>query len=122
MSSQELEILKEIALYKKTFPCVRCGYCCTKGVCSYALLEVHRLETKGVKKEETGKTCPFLIEDDPELGTFKCELYSQIVEQEENERYPMFGCGCSSPVLNTIREKVIIELTKRAKKKITLRS
>lgn len=75
-------------------PCVKCGYCCSKGPCSYG--------------EWANDKCIFLVVDDPEKGTFVCSKYKQIKEFEKRSQYPMFDCGCSSAMFNDIRANVIM--------------
>lgn len=78
-------------------PCVKCGYCCSKGPCSYS-------------KWDRDK-CAFLVEEDPEKGTFICLIYKEIKEKEKDSRYPMFDCGCSSSMFNNVRANVIKRMT-----------
>jgi len=73
--------------------CIRCGYCCKVGPCSYG--------------ETIEEHCRFLMVDDSELGTYKCLIYKEIKEFEKDETWPMFDCGCSSPLFNTVRNEVI---------------
>jgi hypothetical protein len=44
------------------------------------------------------KQCHFLTPED------KCGKYEEILEKEKNSRFPMMGCGCSSPLCNDRRE------------------
>jgi len=74
--------------------CVQCGYCCSKAPCSYG-------------KVSKDGTCLFLVVEDKELGTFSCCAKKEIEEREKGSKYPMFGCGCSSTLFNTVREEVI---------------
>jgi hypothetical protein len=36
-----------------------------------------------------------------------CKIYDKIAEKEKDSIYPMMGCGCSSTLFNTRRQKVI---------------
>jgi hypothetical protein len=69
----------------KTYPCYQCGYCCTVSNCAY-----------GGWDPEKGQ-CKFLAEDST------CSKYDEIVRHEKNHRFPMMGCGCSSPLCNDRR-------------------
>ena len=79
--------------------CCMCGYCCTVCSCVYGAEVVPRGD--GVALVATRGTCRFLTEDK------KCGKYDEIVEKEKGSRYPMFGCGCSSSLMNTVREAKI---------------
>ena len=79
-------------------PCVRSGFCCKQGICPYG------------EWDEKAHQCKFLQEDDPELGTHFCGKYEEIKKIEKDHRNKMFGCGCSSPLFNNDRDKVIKKL------------
>jgi len=85
--------------YKDRWPCVRCGWCCGVG----------RNEASACAFGEIGEDnkCKYVIEDDPVLGTHKCSQYKEISHLEACSSYPMFGCGCSSPMFNDVRDRVI---------------
>ena len=70
-------------------PCVKCGFCCRQGACSYGRWDASR------------GACAFLTGDD------KCSKYDEIVETEKDSAMPMFGCGCSSPMFNERRNRKI---------------
>lgn len=84
-----------------TVPCVKCGYCCRVGLCSYGEMDA------------IGQ-CQFLKVDDPEMGTWKCARYNEIKRIEENSQYPMFDEYCSGSVLNTVREAIIKKMATSA--------
>lgn len=84
-------------------PCIQCGYCCKKSPCSYA--------------DKKGEHCRFLQVADAELGTYKCLIRKEIKEIEKDERWPMFDCGCSSPLFNTIRNNVIRKQKRKLRKR-----
>ena len=86
-----------------TKECVHCGYCCSKAPCSYG------------KIDKEGR-CLFLIDEDKELCTFYCCVKKEIELRESTPEYSMFGCGCSSPLFNTIREAVVEKLNERSRK------
>ena len=75
--------------------CVKCGYCCKKGLCSYGRYSPGK------------KECLFLEEGNTELGTFICSIHDKIKEHEQDSPYPMFDCGCSSSMFNTVRNAVV---------------
>jgi hypothetical protein len=85
--------------------CVQCGYCCTVRPCVYGAEVVPRGD--GVQLVATRGRCRFLTEDN------KCAKYDEIVEKERGSRYPMFGCGCSSPMFNEVREAKIRQDNRR---------
>jgi hypothetical protein len=70
--------------------CVQCGYCCTKAPCVY-----------GVWWGSGDGKCDFLTQDT------KCAKYNEIREIEASSSHPMFGCGCSSSMFNTVRQAKI---------------
>ena len=72
--------------------CVKCGFCCTQGPCSYG------------SWSPGSKRCVFLTWDT------LCTKYSQIRKIEANSPYPMFGCGCCSPLFNEMREAKLRKL------------
>jgi len=75
--------------------CVRCGYCCSKGVCVNGMLIV------------STQKCAYLKIDDEDLGTFSCTLRDKIIEAEKDSKTPMFDNYCTSSVFNTVRDAVI---------------
>lgn len=77
--------------------CIQCGYCCTVRPCPYGEWD----ENKG--------HCKYLTEDT------KCAIYNEIREAEKGTKYTMFGCGCSSPLFNTIRNAKLKELQREQK-------
>ena len=81
--------------------CVRCGYCCKVSPCKYG----HKPEKPD---ESTNNYCIYLLVDDCEIGTYKCEIWDWIkYVLEEDALYPMCGSGCSSTLFNTDREMVL---------------
>lgn len=88
--------------YIHRYPCIKCGYCCQTGPCGYG------------KTSQDAPGCIFLEKDDPKLGTFKCGLYEEIRDKEEKSQYPMFGCGCSSPLFNNIRNQVLEKMGEKS--------
>jgi hypothetical protein len=72
--------------------CVQCGYCCSQGPCFYG--------------EWDNDKCKFLEIENLEKRTFICTRYKDIKNKEKDCPYPMFDCGCSSPLFNDIRANV----------------
>lgn len=83
--------------------CVQCGYCCSVRPCSYG------------EFDENGK-CVYLEVKDSELGTYNCLIQPRIASDESKSEYPMFGCGCSSSLFNTVRDAVIEKINERSRK------
>ncbi len=76
----------------KIEPCVQCGFCCTRGPCSYG------------KWDNVKKQCAYLV---PVQDSIKriCSKYNEIKRKETI--YPMMDCGCSSSLFNEVRDNVI---------------
>ena len=70
-------------------PCIQCGYCCKRGTCGYGAWNPIR------------EQCTFLTADN------RCSRYDEIVELEKDSKYPMMGCGCSSPLFNEVRDDAL---------------
>lgn len=77
----------QLDLLRLRYPCVKCGYCCSTGVCGYGEWDVDR-----------GR-CRYLTDDN------LCEKRDPIVERELATPFPMFWGGCDAPMFNTKREK-----------------
>ena len=80
--------------------CAKCGYCCTVAPCIYG------------RRNNGKRDCDFLGEPD-EFGRRDCLKYSEIFGKEMDYPMPMFGCGCSSPMFNTVRCEVIRKMEKK---------
>jgi hypothetical protein len=77
-------------------PCVRSGFCCKQAPC--------RFGTAG----PDGKRCVHLERDlGSALGRYRCGIYDQIVGQPFAELSPAFGGGCSSPLFNDERDRIL---------------
>jgi len=76
----------------ETYKCVSCGYCCRVSSCGYG------------KWNASKHQCDFLADDST------CKLYDYIKEREKTIRFPMMGCGCSSPMFNEDRDAKIQKL------------
>ena len=81
--------------------CVQCGHCCLTGPCSYA-------EWDPMKPYR----CKFLIEDVTSIGVYRCELYDLIKDVERDSKCPMFDCGCSSALCNSMRDDALARRTR----------
>ncbi len=75
-------------------PCVRCGYCCSKSICSYG-------------EDDGNGVCRFLKLVDEKLLICACEKIGEIKEMEKDSTVPMFDNYCSSSAFNTVRNEVI---------------
>jgi hypothetical protein len=95
------EILGKILEASIDTECIKCGYCCSKAICGYGEIE--------------DGECKFLKIDDNRIGTYKCLKYEEIILREKEEKYPMFGCGCSSTLFNDIRDAVRKNISSSAK-------
>ena len=71
-------------------PCVKCGYCCAKGVCAFG------------EWDESIHQCRHLT------AGATCAIYDLIVSQPGADKDPVFGAGCCSP-MNSERQKKIDE-------------
>jgi len=77
--------------------CYSCGFCCTVRPCGWG------------KWDPVNKQCLFLT------SSSKCSKYEEIVREDSDTQYPMFGSGCSSSLFNERREKKIKELYEKTK-------
>lgn len=86
-------------------PCVRSGYCCKVSPCPY-----------GAVKSETDHSCRFLeVEGEiaPGVPIYRCGRYEWIMQNVPEAHWrvsPAFGEGCSSPLFNTDRNRIIAYL------------
>jgi hypothetical protein len=87
--------------------CVQCGFCC--GVGKH---EGPTIRSYGTLNEDKTK-CRFLEKDNKKLGTWRCLIRKEIKEVEKKSQFPMFDCGCSSSMFNTIRNKVINKMSSK---------
>lgn len=81
-------------------PCLRCGFCCKQGLCSYGEPDPHG-------------QCVHLQPAEKLEGVvlYSCARYEEIKERERDCRYPMFGGGgCSSTLFNEDRDNVAAAL------------
>lgn len=73
--------------------CVRSGFCCKKAPCPYG----------------EGVPCVHLIPDPSSTaGQYLCARYDEISKDPGAYWSPAFGAGCSSPLFNTDRERVLL--------------
>ena len=84
--------------------CVGCGYCCSKVVCII-----------GYQKFGGHPPCPALREHD---GRFWCGLVEDAkgMEKEDLIAELAIGAGCSSSMLNTVRDSQIAKMEKKDEK------
>jgi hypothetical protein len=86
----------------KVHPCVRCGFCCKSFPCGFG------------EDDESGG-CVHLKEIDllgGKVPIYACGLYDYIRTQPGWKMSPAFGQGCSSPLFNDMRERVIKAMKK----------
>ena len=74
--------------------CVQCGYCCSKGPCSYGEWDADKQQCAALNDDNT------------------CAQYELISERQKYSHFPMMGSGCSSPMFNTVRDAKIEQLQK----------
>ena len=83
--------------------CLKCGFCCTRGVCGF-----------GRWLPEEGR-CDHLVSEGPRKV---CGIYDRIVSLPRDRwlMNPAFGAGCSSPLFNVERNRIlrIISIKKSA--------
>ncbi len=80
----------------KVKACIRSGYCCQQGVCSFG------------EWDEEAHQCKHLMGDSP--GNFACGIYDWIVKQPFSDINPSFGTGCSSTIGNPNRREVLMKI------------
>ena len=108
-------------------PCVQSGYCCTVRPCAYGTTQKEYVDngfkpvfgivpsdSVGVEELEykiTDRECIYLAPPD-DIGRRNCLAYKHIkdLEKRMNNRYPMMGSGCSSPLGNNNRNEVLQKL------------
>lgn len=84
--------------------CVGSGYCCKKAPCPY-----------GARHPDTG-WCIRLVPwegDDIGVQRYRCGLYEYISKQPGSDMIPAFGAGCSSPLFNDDRDRVLVALRRK---------
>jgi hypothetical protein len=98
----------EAQAYAKRYPCVRSGFCCKVRPCPY-----------GAVKSLTDSACRYLEVDHeiiPGVPLYRCGQFEWImkyVPESEWRMSPAFGGGCSSPMFNNDRNRVIEVLNGR---------
>jgi hypothetical protein len=85
--------------------CVGSGYCCKKVPCPFGEAD----ETGGCRFLEPWK------DDDLKVPRYRCGKYEEILRHPMSHISPAFGAGCSSPLFNTDRNRVLIALRSRGK-------
>ena len=83
--------------------CVRSGFCCKQRPCPF-----------GKPTSEDNLACIYLGGDKP--GNYFCEKYDEIqagMPDNMADFSPAFGGGCSSPMFNEDRDKVLLEIKGR---------
>lgn len=83
--------------------CLGSGYCCKKAPCGFG------------EADETGG-CRFLVvwqQSATSSERYRCGKYGEIVERPDADISPAFGAGCCSPLFNTRRSEILVELRLR---------
>jgi hypothetical protein len=78
--------------------CVGSGFCCKQAPCPY-----------GERAPGTG-WCIHLApwqDDHLPLPRYRCGRYEYIRQQPGSEWVPAFGAGCSSPLFNSDRDRIV---------------
>lgn len=86
-------------------PCVGSGFCCKLAPCGY-----------GKRDPETG-WCTHLVPwagDDLGVPRYRCGRYEYIITQPGWQMMPAFGGGCSSPLFNRERERILEAKARRS--------
>jgi len=85
--------------------CVGCGYCCKKAPCAIAV-ELFRLRPQD--------HCPALVHHD---GRYWCSLVENAKPEDQKriKEDMAIGAGCSSSLLNTVRDDQVKKMEGRAK-------
>lgn len=84
---------KSLPLFPGSEPCVNSGYCCKQAACPFGIWNQDKHQ------------CEFLTEEN------LCGKYEEIINlpKEQWEFSPAFGAGCSSPLFNTERQRILNE-------------
>lgn len=85
-------------------PCVGSGMCCKASPCPY-----------GERVPETG-WCAFLVpwaDSGTEHPRYRCGKFEEISKQPDAWLVPAFGAGCCSPLGNSARRAILIELRRK---------
>lgn len=83
--------------------CVGSGYCCKKAPCGFG------------EADETGG-CRFLVvwqQSETTIERYRCGKYAEIIGRPGAELSPAFGAGCCSPLFNTRRDAILVELRRK---------
>lgn len=80
------------------------GYCCKQAPCPYG------------KAAPGARRCVYLViweQSDTETPRYRCEKYAEIQKQPGSWVSPAFGAGCTSPLGNTARQQILVELRRK---------
>lgn len=75
--------------------CVRSGFCCKQAPCPFG------------EADATGACVHLTPDPESDAGQYLCARYDYIREQPGADLSPAFGAGCSSPLFNEDRERVL---------------
>lgn len=90
--------------YAERRPCVGSGFCCKQAPCGYG------------EAAPGSRACIHLVPwegDDLGAPRYRCGRYEFIRTQPGAEWSPAFGAGCSSPLFNRDRDRILSLLVKR---------
>ena len=86
-------------------PCVGSGYCCKQTPCGYG------------ESLPNSPACRFLEvweQDETETTRYRCGKFAEIVKAPGAWFSPAFGAGCCSPLGNTARNQILVELRRKS--------
>jgi len=86
--------------------CIQCGYCCRVRPCPF-----------GATIGPFNHQCRFLEEESKvgDVVIYKCGKYREILAIPGSDFSPAFGSGCSSPLFNNARDRILLMRRGRAK-------
>ena len=85
-------------------PCVGSGYCCKQTPCGYG------------ESLPDSPACRFLEvweQTDTETARYRCGKFLEISADPNSTFSPAFGAGCCSPMGNTARKQILVELRRK---------
>jgi hypothetical protein len=93
---------RELRPYSR--PCVGSGFCCKQAPCGFG------------KAAPGSPQCVYLErweQTDTETPRYRCGKYEEIQKDPTAWFSPAFGAGCTSPLGNTAREQILVELRRK---------
>ena len=83
--------------------CVGSGFCCKQAPCGFGEWDAER------------RQCIYLEvwkQTETKTPRYRCGRYEYICQQPGADFSPAFGAGCSSPLFNTDRSAILVQLRK----------